>query len=211
MKSMWDERYAGPDYFYGTEANEFLRMQAGLITAGGHVLCLAEGEGRNAVFLAESGLAVTAVDFAETGRRKALALANSRDVSIDYRLADLAEFDFGMQSWDAVISVFCHLPETLRRHVHRHVIQGLKPNGLFIIEAYTPRQLNFGTGGPQSEALMYDAGILEGDFPGEWLLLRETERDVREGLGHHGHSAVVQGAWRKPGMSYADPLHKTAV
>ena len=115
---MWDQRYARPEYVYGLEPNDFVRQSLPHLSPGGRLLCLAEGEGRNAVWLAQQGFAVSGVDGSAVARDKALALAASRGVSLSYIQADLAEFALGQACWDGIISIFAHLPPALRQRVH---------------------------------------------------------------------------------------------
>jgi len=190
---MWDQRYSADHYIYGTEPNAFLREFHERIPAGGKVLCLAEGEGRNAVFLAGHGYDVTAVDLSRVGLEKAERLAASMGVKIRVRHADLAEFELGEQAWDGIVSIFCHLPPNARQHVHQQIPRALKPGGVLLLEAYTPAQLELDTGGPPDESMMLTAGMLKNELPDlafEHLL--ETEREVIEGSHHTGIGAVVQ-------------------
>ncbi len=196
---MWDERYSTDDYVYGTEPNAFLAEQLAWLPAGGRILTLAEGEGRNAVFLAEQGYQVTGLDASAVGLRKAAQLAKQRGVNVRLSVTDLAEADLGKACWDGVVSIFAHLPPDLRCSVHRRVVYALKPGGVLLLEAYTPAQLGRGTGGPPEAAMMMTAAILRKELSGlEFLLLRECEREIIEGHGHTGTGAVVQAIARKP-------------
>lgn len=189
----WDQRYSAADFYYGTEPNEFLRAQAAALPPHGRVLCLAEGEGRNAVFLAGLGHAVTAVDGSAVGLQKARRLAAARGTTISTVTADLADYVIEPGSWDAIVSIWCHLPRDMRARVHRACVSGLRPGGIFLLEAYTPRQLAFGTGGPSTAELMPTLAELRGELAGlDLLQAAELERTVHEGQGHHGPSAVVQ-------------------
>jgi len=195
---MWDERYAGEGFFYGTEPNDFLREHAAEIRAGGRVLCLAEGEGRNAVFLAGLGFSVVALDQSAVGLRKALQLAQARGASITTLQANLDSYHIEPGSWDAIVSIWCHLPTALRAKVHAQVVDGLKPGGVFLLEAYRPEQLQFGTGGPKAVDMLPTLAQLRHELSGlEFVHAVELERDVHEGQGHSGHSAVVQVLARK--------------
>lgn len=195
---MWDERYSAEGYVYGTEPNGFLVAKAELLPAG-RVLCLAEGEGRNAVWLAEQGFEVTAVDASAVGLHKARALAAERGVRITTVHADLAAFVIEPGSWDGIVSIFCHLPPALRAQVHRRCVAGLRPGGVMLLEAYTPDQVGRGTGGPPSVELMMDAETLRLELTGlEFLELSETEREIHEGVFHNGVGAVVRLVGRKP-------------
>ncbi|WP_020677548.1 SAM-dependent methyltransferase [Geopsychrobacter electrodiphilus] len=196
---MWDERYQAEEFVYGTEPNAFLR-EAGSQLTPGRVLCLAEGEGRNAVFLAEQGHTVTAVDASAVGLKKAQRLAIERGVQIRTEVADLSVYKIEEEGWDTIVSIFCHLPKVIRTTLHKNISKGLTPGGLFILEAYTPAQLAFGTGGPPVKELMLTLTELRQDLADldlEHAL--ETERDVIEGSLHTGRGAVVQLIARKPG------------
>ena len=188
----WDEKYGAPGHYYGTEPNGFLHEHHSAIPAGGNVLCLAEGEGRNAVFLAQRGYRVLAVDQSPVGLRKAEALAAERGVHIETIVADLADYRIARGHWDGIVSIWCHLPQPLRTNVHRQVVAGLRSGGVFLLEAYTPAQLNYGTGGPKSVDLLPTLAELRTEL-GELDLVHavEREREVHEGQGHFGLSAVV--------------------
>ncbi|NBO39311.1 class I SAM-dependent methyltransferase [bacterium] len=192
---MWDERYSDPDYFYGKEPNDFLKESVHLLRAHNKILCLAEGEGRNAVFLAGLGLNldVTALDASRVGLNKTLALAQERSVSVQTIHADLADYELGENCWDVIVSVWCHLPSNLRRKVHTGIVQALKPGGRLILEAYTPAQLKFQSGGPKSVDMLMQLDDLKNELSGLKILVgQECERTIHEGLGHNGLSAVVQ-------------------
>jgi cyclopropane fatty-acyl-phospholipid synthase-like methyltransferase len=197
-RSFWDQRYSEPGYAYGQEPNDFLREQAGRFPRGGKILCLAEGEGRNAVFLAGLGFEVTALDQSAVGLVKARALAGERGVALRTERMDLADWAPAPGSWDGIVAIWAHLPPPLRRQVHERASLALRPGGQFLLEAYTPRQLRFGTGGPRDpELLMEPAGLRE-EFPGLGIeILREVERDIVEGPYHQGRSASVQVLARK--------------
>ena len=189
---MWDERYSTENYAYGTKANDFLVSMIDRLPTG-KILCLAEGEGRNAVWLAEQGNEVTAVDASQVGLQKANRLAEARGVKITTVHADLADYDIGKQQWDAIISIFCHLPAALRQELHRRCIAGLRDDGMILLEAYTPLQLEYNTGGPPVAEMMMDAASVRSELDGlEFLHLQECVRDIHEGEFHSGTGAVVQ-------------------
>lgn len=190
--AFWNERFAGADYVYGEAPNAFVAESAPKIPAG-PVLCLAEGEGRNAVYLAAHGHRVTAVDQSEVGMAKARRLAASRGVTIETAVADLENFPIARGAWAGIVATFAHFPSALRRRVHQEVVTGLQPGGVFILEAYTPAQLALGTGGPKSPELLMTLAALRDELAGlELLVGREVERDVCEGGCHTGRGAVVQ-------------------
>jgi SAM-dependent methyltransferase len=188
----WNNRFAAPQYIYGEAPNAFVAEMASQIPAG-PVLCLAEGEGRNAVHLATLGHRVTAVDQSEAGLAKARRLAAARDVDIETVLADLGNFTIEPGEWSGIVATFAHLPPAIRCKVHAQVVYGLRLGGVFVLEAYTPAQLAFDTGGPKSpELLMTLAGLREELAGLEFVIGREIERNVIEGDGHTGRGAVVQ-------------------
>jgi SAM-dependent methyltransferase len=189
---LWNERYSQSDYVYGTEPNEFLASVAERLPKG-PVLTLAEGEGRNGLFLAGQGYEVTAVDQSEVGLAKARRLAEERGLRIATQQADLAEYVIEPRAWAGIVSIFCHLPKSIRVPLHRAVVQGLRPGGVFILEAYTPQQLGRGTGGPQSIEMLASLDELKRELAGlEFLHAQELEREVREGQYHTGLASVVQ-------------------
>jgi SAM-dependent methyltransferase len=196
---MWNERYSAAEYVYGTEPNDFLAATATRIPPG-RVLSIADGEGRNGVFLATLGYDVTTVDSSTVGLAKAQGLAASRGVSITTIAADLAEFVIAPDSWEGIVSIFCHLPPLLRQRVHQQVVRGLIPGGLYVLESYAGQQFGRGTGGPSSAELLQTLDALRAELAGlELLHAVEIERDIREGSHHDGLSAVVQVIARRPG------------
>ncbi len=197
--NLWNERYAPATYFYGTEPNDFLREQATAIPSAGTVLCLGEGEGRNAVYLAGQGYDVVALDQSAVGLEKAARLAAAKAVHIETLIANLDGYRFDAGRWDGIVSIWCHLPSAIRSSIHRQVATGLKPGGVFLLEAYTPRQIPNGTGGPKDVDLLPTLAELRRDLEGlEILKGAEIDRFVQEGTGHNGLSAVVQIVARRP-------------
>lgn len=193
QENMWDKRYEMDDYAYGVLPNDFLKANANTLIKGGKVLSLAEGEGRNAVFLAKQGFDVTAVDSSKVGLKKAEALAKANGVEIDYIFADLNDFDFGKNKWDAIVSIFGPLSSKERIDVFAKAKRGLKANGSMLIEAYTPEQIGHNTGGGSDVDTMVTIQQARNELAGlEFNLLQEVERDIKEGTFHHGLSAVVQ-------------------
>ena len=188
----WNNRFATPQYIYGETPNAFVAEMAAQIPAG-PVLCLAEGEGRNAVHLATLGHRVTAVDQSEAGLAKARRLAAAHGVEIETVLADLGNFTIKPGIWSGIVATFAHLPPAIRCQVHAQAVRGLRPGGVFVLEAYIPAQLAFDTGGPKSPELLMTLAGLRDELAGlELLVGREIERDVIEGNGHTGRGAVVQ-------------------
>ena len=189
---MWDERYSAEEYAYGTTPNKFLEENVHCIPKG-RVLSLAEGEGRNAVFLAKQGYLVTAVDASIVGLNKARKLADENDVVVEFIHADLADYDLGENKWEGIVSIFCPLPSSVRKDLYKKVMTGLKRNGVFLLEAYTPEQLKHGTGGGNSVDVMQSEASLNLELTGlKFQHLIELERDVIEGIYHTGIGSVVQ-------------------
>lgn len=193
---MWDERYADKDYVYGTEPNAFLAEHVGLLK--GPVLSLAEGEGRNAVFMAGRGLDVLGVDGSAVGLEKAQNLARNRGVALRTEQVDLATYEPPVQAFGAVVSIFAHLPSPLRKRLHELVEQSLVPGGIFLLEGYSKNQIHRDTGGPGNLEMLLAREDIEREFPGcEVLLSQEIEREVVEGKAHNGMASVVQFIARK--------------
>ena len=189
---MWDERYSAEEYAYGTNPNNFLEANVSSIPKG-KVLSLAEGEGRNAVFLASQGYSVTAVDSSLVGLNKGRKLAEENGVIVEFIHTDLAEYDLGENKWDGIVSIFCPLPSSIRKQLHKKVEAALKRNGVFLLEAYTPAQLKYGTGGGNSVDVMQSKESLSLELAGlKFKHLIELERDVVEGIYHTGMGSVVQ-------------------
>lgn len=197
--TMWDERYDTDTYLYGTEPNDFLKDNLHHLPRSGRLLCLAEGEGRNAVFLARQGYDVVAVDSSEVGLAKAVKLAEQHGIRLETVVSDLADYEIAENFYDGIISIFCHTPPALRKDLHAKVAAGLKQGGVLILEGYHPDQLGRGTGGPPAAEMMMDLAMLQKDFHClEMILARELEREVREGLLHTGMGSVVQVIACKP-------------
>lgn len=204
----WDLRYAAPGFAYGTEPNSFLREMAARIPRG-RVLSLADGEGRNSVYLAGLGHEVVAVDGSRVGMEKAARLAAERGVRVETVMADLAQFPIAPGAWDGIVSIFCHLPPPLRKRVHGEVVRGLAPGGVLILEAYTPKQLEYRTGGPSAPELLVTLDALREELHGlEFVHAVETERELGEGRLHRGIAAVVQLVGLRP--AEPDPVRAAA-
>lgn len=198
FRALWNGRYGIDEFLYGTEPNDFVAERF-VDRPIGDVLCLADGEGRNGVYLAGLGHRVTSVDISETGIAKARALAAERGVDLDTRVADLGEYDLGTDRWDTVVSVFAHTPPLVRRRVHAAMATALKPGGLLVLEAYTPDQIGRGTGGPPVPEFTMDLERLRHELVGlEFEHEAEFVRSVVEGPGHTGDGAVVQVVARRP-------------
>jgi len=195
---MWDKKYGRDGYLYGTAPNDFLRDHLSVLPKG-RILCLADGEGRNSVYLAQQGFDVTAVDQSAVGIEKGRALARDAGVDLQFVVADLADFDMGTARWAGVVSIFCHLPPTLRRDVHNRAAIGLAAGGVMLLEGYRAEQLQHDTGGPPVSELMHKLDDLRRDFNGfEFRHLANVEREIFEGNGHRGLGATAQMIAVKP-------------
>ena len=189
---MWDDRYGQEVYVYGTEPNDFL-VECLSGRRIGRTFSAAEGEGRNAVWMATKGADVESLDSSQRGVEKTLRLAESRGVKADARVGNLEEVQLAANTYNTVVSIFAHMPSEHRVALHRKFVQALKPNGILVLEAYTPDQLKFGTGGPKDEDMLLTADKLRDELHGmDFIVLREVERDVIEGTLHTGRAAVVQ-------------------
>jgi SAM-dependent methyltransferase len=196
----WEARYRVPDYVFGTAPNEFLAGCRELLPRGGRALAVADGEGRNGVWLAEQGLDVLAIDFSPTAQEKARALARDRGVTLEIRRADVHAFDYPEAAFDVVVEIFAQFSTPAERSAKwTGMRRALKSGGLLILQGYTPKQLHYGTGGPKQVEQLYTRAMLEqafGDF--ETVRLAEEERELHEGASHVGMSAVIGLAARKP-------------
>lgn len=191
--SQWNARYAGEDYLFGTEPNAFLRAQAHRLRPGLKVLAVADGEGRNGVWLAERGLAVTAVEGSPVAIAKAERLAADRGVVLDTVHADLATWDWPREAFDVVAAIFIQFAgPALRTRMFEGMKAALRPGGLLLLQGYRPEQLAYGTGGPKAVENLYTEALLReafSDFRIEALTSHDTV--IREGTGHDGPSALI--------------------
>jgi SAM-dependent methyltransferase len=189
----WQTRFAGPDYFFGTEPNAFLKNQAHLLRPGQKALSVADGEGRNGVWLAEQGLDVRSFDFSPLAVVKARDLARQRGVTLKTEVADLFTWPWPTAAFDVIAAIFFQFagPDT-RDAVFAGIKQALKPGGLLLMEGYHVRQLGFGTGGPSDVANLWTPELLVrafGDFSS--IAITEQDRALAEGHHHVGMSALV--------------------
>lgn len=199
--SIWNERYAGEDFFYGTEPNAFLAAQKALLKPGMRCLAVADGEGRNGVWLAEQGLEVLSVDGSHVAQAKAKKLAQQRGVAMLFEQVDLLQWDWGENNYDVVVAIFIQFvtsPE--REQMFAAIKRCLKPGGLLLLQGYTPRQLDYKTGGPSQVENLYTETMLAKAFADlDILQLHEHDSVIREGSGHSGMSALIDLVARKRG------------
>jgi len=198
--AFWDERYATDDYIFGTAPNRFLESQAARIRPGMNALSIADGEGRNGVWLAEQGARVHAIDVSPVALDKARKLAAGRGVTLDFEQADILDWNWPDGAYDLVAAIFIQFaPPPERDRIIAGIRHCLKPGGLLVLQGYTPKQIEFGTGGPPHAANMYTADLLR-DWFGDWdiLHLAEHESVISEGSHHHGMSALIDLVAKKP-------------
>ncbi len=189
---MWDQRYAESEYVYGTNPNEFFKKELDNLTPG-KLLLPAEGEGRNAVYAAEKGWIVSAFDQSEEGRKKAQLLAASRDVTIDYKIRDLEALDYTPGHFDAIALVFVHTSSLKRKVIHRNLIKFLKPGGTLILIGYSKEQLQYNSGGPKEESMLFSLEELKEDFADMQIhSIEHLEKEIEEGEFHRGKSSIIK-------------------
>jgi SAM-dependent methyltransferase len=195
----WDERFGGADYRFGTAPNRFLESQKHRLMKGQRALAVADGEGRNGVWLARQGLAVTSADISPVGQAKARALAKEAGVAMEVVEADLAAWTWPDTAYDVVVAIFIQFaPPPVRAKIFEGMQRALKPGGLLILEGYRPKQLDYGTGGPPQVEHMYTRELLESAFARMDILhLAEYDAEIAEGSGHKGLSALIDMVARK--------------
>lgn len=194
----WNQRFSEPGHAYGTEPNAFLASNKQYLKPGMKALAVADGEGRNGVWLVGQGVDVLSVDASEVGLRKTRELAQGRGLTIHTELADLTRWAWPKNAFDIVAAIFIHFPPEHRARMHEKMRQTLKPGGVLIMEAFTPEQLKYKSGGPQVKEMLYTAEMLRTDFRAdEILLLEERLTDLNEGPYHRGLASVVRLVLRR--------------
>ena len=190
---VWNSRYDTEEYLFGTAPNGWLRDHAHIWAPGSRVLCVADGEGRNSVFLAGRGLRVDAFDPAANAVAKARHLTNERGVTVQFSVADCDTYPWPEAAYDGVAAIFVQFADPpLRTRLFAHIVRALKPGGTLILQGYTPKQLEYGTGGPSQPSHLYTDEMLRKAFAELRILeLREYEAELREGTGHLGRSALI--------------------
>lgn len=196
----WNGRFESGHYIFGTAPNGWLSEQAHHLAPAGRVLCVADGEGRNSVWLAKRGHRVDAFDIAEIGIRKARALATGAGVGVNFAVADADALQWPAALYDAVVAIFIQFADpAMRTRLFAHMVQALKPGGVLVLQGYTPRQLEYRTGGPPFAEHLYTEPMLREAFADlEILALREYEAVLSEGTQHAGRSALLGLVARKP-------------
>ena len=199
-ENLWDKRYAQADYLFGVDPNAFLASQSARLKPGSRALAIADGEGRNGVWLAQHGLSVLSIDSSRVALAKGRKLAEARGVALEQQLADLETWDWPQDAFDLVVAIFIQFAAPdLRAVIFENMRRALKPGGLLVLEGYRPEQIAYGTGGPSSVENLYTEALLRTAFSDmEILELRSYDAAIYEGKGHNGMSALINLVARKP-------------
>lgn len=188
----WDSRFAEPGFMYGTEPNVFFKSILDTLKPG-KIFVPGAGEGRDGVYAATTGWDVVCADQSIEGQRKSLSLADEKKVAIRYDVGDIDTAQYRENEFDAIAAVFFHLPSPIRRRFFENAIKWLKPGGVFIIQMFTPRQLNFSSGGPKDNDMLLEPNEMIQYQP--WLnieVCQELEIVLDEGAHHSGPASVVE-------------------
>ncbi|MFT3957028.1 MAG: class I SAM-dependent methyltransferase [Piscinibacter sp.] len=198
--AMWNQRYQGEELLFGEAPNEYLRSQRAHLPRSGRALCVADGEGRNSVWLAERGLQVDAFDIAEAGVAKARRLAARHGVDIAYAVADCDALAWPAAVYDVVVAIFVQFADpAMRGRLFTNMVRALRPGGLLVLQGYTPRQLHYRTGGPQNVDHLYTEALLRDAFAALQIVeLQGYEAELSEGRQHTGMSALIGLVARRP-------------
>lgn len=201
-EAFWSARYrdAGENYLFGTAPNRFLTTQSELFGADMQVLSVADGEGRNSVWLAEQGCRVTATEISPVALEKAAKLARARHVEIVFECVDILEWTWPEAIYDAVVGIFIQFVGPLERErLFAGMRKALKPGGVLLVQGYTPKQLEYRTGGPSAVENLYTEFMLR-ELLGDWeiVYLHEHEEAIGEGTAHVGQSALIDLVARRP-------------
>lgn len=191
--AQWDQRFDRPDYLFGTEPNAWLASQRALFEPGKRALAVADGEGRNSVWLARQGLQVDAFDLSPVGVAKARALARQSGVTVNYDVADCDAWEWPAAAYDYVVAIFVQFADPASRaRLFANMAAALKPGGFLLLQGYTPKQLDYKTGGPDILEHLYTPELLRAELPGLRIVeLRDYEEELAEGARHNGMSALV--------------------
>jgi SAM-dependent methyltransferase len=189
----WENRFAVPDYIFGTAPNAFLAANKHLLPKRGRALAIADGEGRNGVWLAEQGLDVLSIDFSPAAQAKARALAHTRGVVLAIEIVDLASYDWPEAAFDVVVDIFTQFFGPSERSAKfAGIRRSLKPGGLLLLQGYRPEQIAYATGGPKAAENMYTRALLEHEFATfRNVRIEQADVEMHEGSAHAGMSAVI--------------------
>jgi 2-polyprenyl-3-methyl-5-hydroxy-6-metoxy-1,4-benzoquinol methylase len=198
----WNDRYSKDEFAYGERPNNYLKEQLEKLDAGA-ILFPAEGEGRNAVFAAKLGWNVSAFDISIEGKNKALRLAETNKVTIDYQVGELQTLKYTPGQFDVIALIYAHFPADIKSLYHKTFDKYLRPKGLIIFEAFSKRHIDYiakneGVGGPKDIAMLFSIDELKSDFANyEIIELIEKEIELSEGLFHNGKGSVIRFVGRK--------------
>lgn len=197
--SVWNQRFADDGYIFGREPNDYLRAQTSILPPGGRVLCVADGEGRNSVWLASQGMKVEAFDISVVAVEKARHLAADAGVSVEFNVAECDTWAWSGESHDAVVAIFVQFADpAMRERLFDHMVRALRPGGVLILQGYTPKQLEYKTGGPGELSHLYTAELIGKSFKSlHTVELVEYEAELNEGARHAGRSALIGFVARK--------------
>lgn len=198
--SIWNERFSGQEFLFGIEPNAYLAAQAHLLKPRQRALAVADGEGRNSVWLAGQGLRVDAFDISSVGVDKARKLALDAGVDVNYQVSDCETWDWKEGAYDLVAAIFIQFAgPAMRSRLFARMSAALRPGGLLILQGYAPKQLEFGTGGPGILENLYTEELLRAEFSSlELLELQAYEANLQEGRRHAGRSALIGMVARRP-------------
>lgn len=192
MKDQWNKRYSEREFIYGKEPNEFLKEELSKLPSG-KILFLGEGEGRNSVHAASLGWTVDAVDYSESGKQKALLLADENKVTVNYSVADIFEYEIKEESYDAVVLIYIHVSDDVKSELHKRALKALKPSGRIILEAFEKEQIKYNSGGPKELDLLYGLQSIAEDFIDlDFEKFSKEIIELNEGGWHKGNAAVVR-------------------
>lgn len=199
-RAKWDKRFSTAGFWFGEQPNAFLQREAARLRPAAEVLSVADGEGRNAIHLAERGHRPTAFDLSPVAVEKARRWALERGVQVDFRLGEVDTWNWTPAAFDAVVAIFVQFAgPAMRKRLFEGMWRTLKPGGLLLMQGYTPKQLEYGTGGPGKLDHLYTPQMLRDLLPqAQWLLLSEHEEELEEGRGHVGRSALIDAVALKP-------------
>lgn len=198
--SHWNQRFSSPEFIFGTEPNQWLSAHAKVWRPGHRILCVADGEGRNSVWLAQQGMRIDAFDLSDIGVAKAQLLAKERRVDVNFSIADCDDFEYRQEHYDGVAAIFIQFADPdMRGRLFGHIKRCLKPGGFLLLQGYTPEQLVYKTGGPSLESHLYNEALIRGEFSDfDVQILESYEAVLDEGPRHSGRSALLGMVARKP-------------
>jgi 2-polyprenyl-3-methyl-5-hydroxy-6-metoxy-1,4-benzoquinol methylase len=197
MNDFWNDRYAENEFAYGTLPNEFFKQELAKLPKG-KILFVCEGEGRNAVYAATQNWNVEAFDLSQEGKKKATLLAEQNYVALNYQIQDANSVEYVDDSFDVVALIYAHLPEAIRNPFHQKIVRWLKPNGIVVMEAFNPNQLNNTSGGPIALSMLYTKEIVADDFKELRIQQLSNETiELNEGKYHIGKADVIRFVGKK--------------